>query len=189
MRFFHTTTAAIFIMMLAAPAARSQRPVDSQAAIVQDFENRVADYMKLRRRMEAAMPALKPTDSPAVIAKRQHDLARALGAARPRARQGAIFTPAISAEFRRLIATAMRGPNAARIRASLRHDAPVHLRIAVNASYPVRAGVPLQSTPPTLLLNLPKLPPQLEYRIVGRQLVLRDSGANLIVDFMPRAIP
>jgi hypothetical protein len=39
--------------------------------------------------------------------------------------------------------------------------------------------------PPSLLLNLPELPKELEYRFVGRELVLRDSAANLIVDVLP----
>ena len=44
----------------------------------------------------------------------------------------------------------------------------------------------LQSTPPTLLSDLPKLPSELEYRIVGRELVLLDTAANLIVDLLAR---
>jgi hypothetical protein len=56
-------------------------------------------------------------------------------------------------------------------------------RLHVNATYPVK--VPLQSTPPTLLLDLSQLPSEVEYRIVGRDLVLRDVGANLVVDFNP----
>jgi hypothetical protein len=47
----------------------------------------------------------------------------------------------------------------------------------------------LQSTPPTILMNLPRLPPELEYRINGRALVLRDTNANLVVDLIPDAIP
>ena len=61
------------------------------------------------------------------------------------------------------------------------------MRVAVNHKYP--PSVPLQSTPPTLLVNLPQLPPGLEYRVVGHHLVLMDSKANLIVDYIPNAIP
>ena len=43
--------------------------------------------------------------------------------------------------------------------------------------------------PPSILLNLPALPHELDYRIVGRTLVLRDVGANLMVDYIPGAIP
>ena len=57
----------------------------------------------------------------------------------------------------------------------------------VNQRYP--QGAPLQSTPPSLLLNLPPLPKELEYRIVDSTLVLRDEGANVIVDFVPNVFP
>jgi hypothetical protein len=59
--------------------------------------------------------------------------------------------------------------------------------LKVNASYP--SGAPLSTVPPTVLLKLPKLPKQLQYRFAGLDLVLHDPDANLIVDFLPRAIP
>jgi hypothetical protein len=80
----------------------------------------------------------------------------------------------------------MQGPEAQRIRKSLEHAEPVQGQLRVNAPYP---SVPLQSTPPSLLLNLPPLPSEVDYRLVGRALVLRDVQANLIVDFVPNAIP
>jgi hypothetical protein len=58
--------------------------------------------------------------------------------------------------------------------------------LRVDHSYPKDAA--LQSTPPSLLQNLPQLPPDVEYRFVGNALILRDVEANLIVDFLPEAI-
>jgi hypothetical protein len=49
--------------------------------------------------------------------------------------------------------------------------------------------VPLPTMPPDLLAALPRLPPGLEYRFINRDLVLRDLDANLIIDFVPEAIP
>ena len=37
-------------------------------------------------------------------------------------------------------------------------------------------------------MNLPNLPEQLEYRIVGKNLIIRDVEANIVVDFVPNAI-
>jgi hypothetical protein len=179
----------VLLVFFCAPALYAQQPVNPDSLILQDFHNRVADYVKLHQQVQAKLPALKPTDSPAAIAQHQAELASAIRDARPHARPGEIFTPKIGAEFRRLIGMTMRGRNAARIRASLRHAEPVRPPIAINGAYPLRAGVPLQSTPPTLLLNLPPLPKDVEYRIVGTTLVLLDVKANLIVDFLPRAIP
>lgn len=45
------------------------------------------------------------------------------------------------------------------------------------------------ATPPTLLMHLPLLPKELQYRIVGSTLVLYDMSSDLIVDFMPNAVP
>ena len=59
--------------------------------------------------------------------------------------------------------------------------------IKVNAEYPKNA--PLSTVPPTLLEKLPKLPSELEYRFVGRTLILRDREANMIVDYLKEAVP
>jgi hypothetical protein len=58
--------------------------------------------------------------------------------------------------------------------------------LKVNAVYPENA--PLPTIPPNLLANLAQLPKDLEYRIVGRALILRDVHANLIVDYIPNAV-
>ena len=39
-----------------------------------------------------------------------------------------------------------------------------------------------------LLASLPPLPEEIEYRFVGKHLILRDAKANLIIDYIPNAI-
>jgi hypothetical protein len=165
----------------------SARPSNPDAAAVQEFEKRVADFLKVHKQVEAKLPRLKLTAVSKEIMDHQQQLARGIIKARKSAKQGDIFSAAIISEFQRRIGIAMRGPNGVNIRTSLAHAEPVRIEVGVNAQYP--AAVPLQSSPPTLLLNLPKLPPELDYRIVGNALVLRDVTANLIIDFMPDAIP
>lgn len=161
--------------------------VNRDALLVKEFQGRVADYVKVHKDAAAQLPPLKPTHSPAQIDAYQRELARRIRAARPDARQGYIFSPPVAAELHRLITISMRGAEGARIRASLQRGAPVSIPVVVNSSYPSTA--PLETTPPSLLLNLPKLPPEVEYRVVAHDLVLRDATANLIVDFVPGAIP
>jgi hypothetical protein len=166
--------------------AQDHPAVNADAAIVQDFEKNVADYAKLRRKLESELPALKPTESQEKIVHHEHELARKIRRAREHAKQGDIFTPAIAAEFRRLIGLAMQGTDGAHIHESLRNAEPVGIRLRVNEAYP--SNIPLQSTPPTILLNLPKLPPECDYRLTGKDLVLRDAKTNLIVDIIPNSI-
>jgi hypothetical protein len=168
--------------------AAAQTAVNPGAALVEEFQNRVADYMKVRKSAEAAVneKPLKPTKSQEKIRHHQHELRKAIVAQRVGAARGNIFTSEIAAEFRRLIGIAYQA-DAKHIRESLKRAEPLKLRVHVNKEYP--DDKPLQSMPPSLLANLPSLPPELEYRIVGRDLILRDVGANLIVDIIPSVIP
>jgi hypothetical protein len=59
--------------------------------------------------------------------------------------------------------------------------------LLANAAYP--EGAPLSMVPPELLAKLPKLPGPLEYRFVGGHLILYDSEARLVVDFLKEAVP
>jgi hypothetical protein len=165
----------------------AQDNVNPQTAAIVDYEKRINDYMSLEKNLAKGLSATKQTTEPQTILDRQSDLAHKIREARGKAEQGAIFSPEIAKEFRRLLALAMAGQNDAHIKKSLERAEPVHLTLHVNEAYP--ANIPLQSTPPTILLNLPRLPSELEYRIAGRALVLRDATANIIVDLIPDALP
>ncbi|HEV2248142.1 MAG TPA: hypothetical protein VGW37_15950 [Terriglobia bacterium] len=170
----------------AAASGQHQR-VNQQSAIVADFQKRIESYMKVHKSAAGQLPALKPTASQAKILDYQNALAAKIVAARAHASQGEIFTPTIAAEFRRLIRTTMTGARASRIHASLQRGTPVKSKVEVNHQYP--PVTPVETTPTSLLLNLPKLPTELEYRIVDHDLVLHDVKADLVVDFVLGAIP
>ena len=155
------------------------------AQVVKDFEARVSNYCDLHKK-EAGDG--KSTDSPEKLKQQREQIVAKMQAARPAAKQGDIFSPQITGYFRRQIAATLAGHDGAKIRASLRNAEPLQgINVQVNGRYPEKA--PLQSTPPTLLLNLPRLPQELQYRIVNRDLVLSDTGADMIVDFIQDAIP
>jgi hypothetical protein len=174
-------------------ASASQQPdsskdrVNPNSRVVADFMNRVNEYVKLHKKVNDKVHPLKPTASPEAIARHERELGHGIREAREHAHVGDIFTPEISQEFRRLVALAMQGSNGTRVHQSLQRAEPVQLDLRVNRAYP--AGLPLQSTPPSLLANLPTLPKEVDYRIVGHNLILRDVGANLIIDFITNAIP
>jgi hypothetical protein len=175
---------AAIVFMVSALCAQTRNPaVNADSAIIQDFGKSVAAYLQLRKSVESKLPPLKATASQAKINRQEHELARAIGDARKDAKAGDIFTPEISAEIRRLTGMAMQPRSGGdHIGQSLRHAEPVQLHLHVNEKYPEK--LPLQSTPPSLLENLPPLPPEIEYRITGRDLVLLDTKANLIVDLI-----
>lgn len=178
---------AVFCASLAA-VAPAQEKVNREAEIQQDFAKRLEDYVQLRNDIRSQVHPLKKAESAAAIVRYQREFARRIREARYGVEQGNIFTPAIAAEFHHLIGTTMQGPEAAAIRSSLASGTPVRFPdLRAGQDYP--PGAPLQSTPPSLLLNLPPLPKELEYRVVGHNLVLRDIDANMIVDFIPHAIP
>ena len=176
----------VFLLACSVTIASGQR-VNVGAQHIADFQQRIGDYVKLCHEAAAGMPGQKPTDSPGTMSNQERELAQRIRSLRPSARKGDIFTPEISAEFLRLIRLAWRNPDAAQMRRSLARAEPVSIKIHINDAYP--ASIPLQSMPPTLLQNLPSLPKELEYRVIGHNLVLRDARANLIVDFIERVIP
>lgn len=157
-------------------------------AALRQFDKQVNAYEK----MERSLPAdrLKPTKDVAELARRRVALRMAVAQARAGAKQGDVFTPEVAAAFRKLLARTMSGPDGAKVRTSLKHAEPnAPARFTVNAAYPDLEGQPIQSVPPTVLQNLPVLPKGLEYGVAGKTLALRDNVANLVVDYLPNALP
>jgi hypothetical protein len=96
--------------------------------------------------------------------------------------QADIFTVEVARMFHRRIATCLAQEEIEAILADQRYQATPQ----VNAVWPVT--VPLDFVPPQLLATLPQLPPELQYRIFGRSLVLWEHHANPIVDTLPWAL-
>jgi hypothetical protein len=164
-------------------SAEDQKTMDS-------FVNAAKAYLEIDHNAPSDAK-LKPTTDVAQLEKRRHALRQVIVAARPNARQGDLFTPPVADLFRKLMAQAMGGSDGNKVRRSLQSAEPVAAasaaQIAVNHDYPNQKGQPLQSSPATLLQSLPVLPKGLEYRMVGDILVLRDTEANLVVDYLPNA--
>jgi hypothetical protein len=164
--------------------AVSMAQTQDDAPVVKDFQQRLTRYLELKKNINVAG---KQTNLPDKLAEQRHEALQKTETARPSAQQGDIFAPAIAAYFKKQIAVTMSGNEGKKIRTSLRHAEPLpNLSLAVNAPYP--KGIPLQSTPPSLLQNLPLLPQHLQYRVVGSTLVLYDETSNLVVDLVPNAI-
>lgn len=169
--------------------ARAPQASGEEARAFKIFTARVQQYVKLQKSVEASLRALKPTNEVARIDEHQHALAKKIAQARSGAHQGDIFTEEVTRQFRRIIRGEFQGSKAQQVRRMIRPDEPskVMVRPHVNDVYPENAE--LITTPPALLSKLPQLPQELAYRIVGRDLTLKDTKAGLIVDLIPNAIP
>lgn len=162
---------------------------NADAALLKDFKDRIDAYVKLHDRQEKGDAKQKETSKPEEIKARQDALAAKIQAARKDAKGGDIFTPEIRELFRRLMYPEMKGPIASETKKTTRDEEGLPSKaqiLKVNTRYPDTS--PLPTVPPNLLVRLPQLPEELEYRFVNRDLILRDVNANLIIDFIPNAI-
>ncbi len=160
--------------------------VQSDPALT-EFANRVNTYLDERKQHAGTMPD-KPTSNARKLKETREQMRTRIEQNRANAKQGEIFGPPVDTYFRKQIAKALNGPDGKRVMTSLKRAEPVkQVDVQINKPYP--SGVPLQSMPPTLLMVLPQLPKELQYRIVGSRLVLLDIEPNLVVDVLPNAIP
>jgi hypothetical protein len=180
----------------------AEQNANPDALVLADFQKRIDAYMAIHKEAAKDAPPRKETKNAAEIKPAQDALGARIRAARATAKQGDIVTPEIQNKFRRLMYPVVTSPapqgTAGKevkkdIKEELKENAeerkeeggkPVVLK--VNATYP--DDTPLPTTPSQVLMNLPKLPEQLEYRLVGENLIIRDVEANIIVDFVPNAI-
>jgi hypothetical protein len=169
------------LTLVTACAATARQPV-ATADPLSDFTRRVAVYMALHDSLQAQGRSPEQTADAGANRASQQELGAHLRAARRDARQGDILTPAIAAVLRAAMNPELRGMAAADTRASIRDDAPIVFALRVNAAYP--DGAARATVPPNVLKSLPRLPQDLEYRIVGSHLVLLDVDAALVVDYM-----
>ena len=155
--------------------------VNPDAAVLADFKSRIDAYMKLRKEAVKDAPRLKETKDPAKIKAAQDAMSIHIRAARANATHGDIFTPEITAKFRRLLAPELKGDEGRDAKAIIKDDAPTNIPFKVNAKYP--EGAPVPTVPASLLVNLPTLPEPLQFRIIEKHLILLDEDADIIVDY------
>lgn len=162
------------------------QPVNAQGAAVQEFHKRIEAYMKIHKEADGKVPSLKRTDDPVEISTREKGLAEMIMTMRAGAQPGDIFAKEYQPYFIDIVQADFKKRSAAD-RKALVHELPRNVKVSINTVYPTT--LPLITFPATLLRELPDLPPELEYRIVGRHLLLRDVKANLIVDALYDVVP
>jgi len=178
------------VAMISAPVAiaQSTRPSSSDQKLLSDFTKKAKDYIDKEHMLTT--DKMKPTADVAKLQQDREQLRDAVQQARANARQGDFFTAETAEVFRKLLSNLLKSPDGKKVKTSLNHAEPgASAEFKVNSDFPNQNGQPIQSVPPTVLKVLPALPKGLEYCIAGRTLALRDSTANLVVDYLPNALP
>jgi hypothetical protein len=173
------------VQLICAMPLFAQQAVNPQAQALAGFNDRVKAYLDLQKKIEGALPAQKQTAEPARINARVSGLAEGIRAARADAKPGDVFGPAAE-QFRAIIKQDSK-QRSTRDKSAAMKEVPKGTPPRVNADYPETAA--LATVPPLILTRLQRLPDGLEYRFMGRDLILRDTKANLIVDLIPDAVP
>jgi hypothetical protein len=185
---------AVFMILLSrsAMAQQSSQPPAGTPAVefnvevlgskVAEFTTKMDAYSALRRSLEKGLPPLAVTDNPGDIVRAENLLAERIRRARAGASRNDIFTEETRRAFRQLL----RPVTNAGTCEAIRDDNPGEFSYAVNATYP--KDRPLSTVPPSMLGALPRLPEDVWYRFLRRDLILHDSRANVILDRIDNAI-
>jgi hypothetical protein len=170
-----------------AEAIFTQERVNHDAKVLADFQKRVQDYLAVHKKLEASLPHLSKEATPQEIDQHERALGKLMQEARAGAKPGDLLTPEMQQVVRRLLRQVFHGTQGKQLLSSIFDENPVDMKLTVNGRYP--DTVPLSTVPPQVLQNLPTLNEDLEYRFVGRRLILLDTHAHTIADYMDRALP
>jgi len=160
-------------------------PADKAA--IEAFEKQVKEYIELRNKVRANAPKLSKDSTPEQIQAYRTALELSLRNARPNAKRGEFFLPATADYIRRTLKTEFRGQERQELREKIFEMETKSVVMRVNDPYPHSAE--FSEMPAVLLTKLPQLPKELRYRFVGRNMLLVDRESDVIIDFMPDALP
>jgi hypothetical protein len=182
--------AAVVAIVSVAPtdARQGAQRVNPNAKAIADFQEEVVEYVELHRKLERTLPDLPPDASPETLDKHHRAMERLIQQARKNEGLGDIFESDVRPVLRKLLHGLFAGPEGRKLRTVVMEENPGEaVKLVVNGRYP--DTVPLSSVPPQILRALPPLPDELEYRFIGRTLILLDVHAYIIVDYLTGAVP
>jgi hypothetical protein len=165
-------------------AAASQPAGDPAEAA---FHAAITRYLDLHNRLKSEVPTFKVTTDPAEIVRVSDTLAAALQRARRNARRGEIFTADVTKLITVRLREQLKDVDVNQLLLVINDEPTPNQRPSIHMRFPAAAS--MATTPTRLLDVLPPLPDALEYRFLGRALVLRDRDAALIVDYIADVLP
>jgi hypothetical protein len=183
-----TSSCLLLFVVLGTPGHTLEETSTNQP-VPAEFVDYVNYYAALQRTAIAKLgPPLECLDAEQLF-RQQRRFANAMREARPVAHAGDFFSPAVSRYFRARIEAVVWDTG---LDVMMPIEAPDEGEAVVAPVVRVWEAVPWNAGPvtwPSMLWALPELPPDLEYRFIGRDLVLIDVLANLIVDVLHDALP
>ncbi len=156
-------------------------------AAIEIFEKQVNDYVSLRDKLRANAPKLSKDSTPEQIHAYRTALEQSLRSARANAKRGDLFRPEMADYIRRTLKLEFQGKDRQQLRDTIFETETQGVVLRVN--YPYAQTAEFSEMPATLLAKLPQLPKEVRYRFVGRNMLLVDRESNLILDYMPDALP
>jgi hypothetical protein len=184
-------TATVAALLIAGSGEAGQQPkgtageANPHAAAIKGFQDRVKAYVDLQKKVDDGLPKLSGNEDPSKIEAHQAAMAARIKLARANSKPGEIFGD-VAPVFKAVIRDDAHLRKLRDSRAAM-EEVPKFDPPRVNAAYPEK--LPLATVPPLILDALPRLPEGLEYRFMGNDLILRDTKANLIADFVNGAVP
>jgi hypothetical protein len=172
----------------APPTTRVVGPLSqSEADALGTMNDRLKAYLEIHEDLEKGLPPLPKEATPQQIDANQRLFEQKMRDARKNAKQGEIFTPQAEPVIRKLLANVFAGAAGKQLMASILDEQPAGVKLTVNGRYP--DNVPVSTVPPEILQTLPKLTEDLEYRFIGRHMILLDTHAHVIADYIDNALP
>lgn len=177
-------------MLVAFTVAIPSAQPTSESPAVAEFKVATRNYVAMHRRLERIAGPITLNSSVESIDRSMQALATAIRAERTTAKQGDLFTAALAPELRARVNNALleHGFTPADIYRSAEADGifPSSTGLRINGTFPWLLATAMF---PCVIAALPPLPSELQYRIVGNDLLLIDVHASLIVDILPELLP
>lgn len=167
-------------------AVRADQTAFDEAAF-RAFNDAIVEYVRLQRRLRGEVPGLVVTTESRNISNASDTLAAAIQRARRAAKKGDIFDKAATSAIAGRLRVALQGVDIATFVNGINDESTFKGQPRVHMRFPEAA--PMATMPASLLELLPQLPAELEYRFLGRHLILRDRDAALVLDYVADAIP
>lgn len=172
---------------ISAQAGQNTAVATDEAAALAQFQSEIAKYMALRQRLRNEVTGPVPNSTAPELTRASDSLAAAIQRSRQGAREGNIFLVPVAAAVKNRVSDVIRRDNLLAVLGGIDDEAPSIRTPSIHLRFP--SASQMATMPPSLLAALPELPKELEYRIVGQYLVLRDVDAALILDYIPAAVP